>query len=338
MEMKNNADLLAFIPYAIDREPKEMLVLMLELADGQHAVTAFGLPDGPDPAFLKSIISVVQKSEATSAAAILYTDAEGCEDGHPPRTDIIAITIVTFETMLRGVNLSTVLTVGTDGWWDWEDPETKRPLSEVTDSVLNATLIAAGHTYRRGEVVIPEPTAASMTRSLRIAMLTAKIPESVKDFAYAKGDKHFADARTLLKTLMEQKHGPSESQAEQMIAYFHHKGIRERLIGDIVNAPEQIDDYALQIAGLGDVPFSVKKLKDGMALLTNLMQYAEGEHRASVLAAYAWLKWLTGDREYVVAYIDAATELNPDLEMTKFVRDRMTEGGLPPSAKLRPNP
>lgn len=335
MEITNTADLLAFIPYAIDREPKNMLTIFMEMDDGKHAVCAFQLPDGPDPAFLKSVVSTVKQTGATNASAVIYSDDEGCEDGHPPLPDLSAILVMTFISLLD-TELHEVITVGPTGWWCMEAPETKRPLSEIEESVMNATLIANGYTYRRGGVVIPEPTAATMTGTLRIANLALTIPTSLGDFDYLNGDRHYAEARALLSTLLQQGHGPSESQAQQMIAYFQHHGVRERLLGDIMNAPDEKTSYAEHIGGVGEMPFSVSKVQAGLSLLTNLLQYAEGSHRANLLAVYGWIKWLVGDREYVVAYIDAARALDAGLVMSNFIAERMLDGGLPPSAKRRP--
>jgi hypothetical protein len=341
MKIRNHADMLAYIPYAINREPKNMVVLSLKIKDEEHgnaAILAFRLPEGPDPDFIKAMYEGVREIEAESCIAVIYTDDEGCEDGHPPHMDIATVILVTFQIMISDVPLLSMLTVGKDGWWNLDDVETKHSLDEITDSTLNAEMIADGRTYRRGDIVIPEPTAASASLFLGIEKRRLAIPRNLDRYDFLTGNIHFTKARALLDTLLRAEHGPSETQAVEMIAYLSVEVIRDRLIGDIVGAPEGKKGYGKHLCGSGETPLSKSRIDAALGLLTNLLQYATGTHRAAVLFCYSWLKLMTGDPETAQAYFKAAGDLNEWLSVPELIGKGLIEGRIPPVAAMRPVP
>jgi hypothetical protein len=104
----------------------------------------------------------------------------------------------------------------------------------------------------------------------------------------------------------------------RLIACFQHPVIRDRLMVDTLTPTMDMQTFAETITGTGMEPIPVGRVKAAVRLLNNLMQYADGRHRLTLLTTLAWLHWAQGRAGDAVMYCRAALEVDADFQLASM--------------------
>lgn len=172
------ADILSYIPHVLGFQPQESLVFLTMSGKRVGATLRLDLPpEESDP--LHYADTVREYLEADSSAdgvlMILYTDQRWEEPSSPPRAALVH----GIDLVLDGAGLPLLdgWLVGSGYWRDYfcQDaaccPWTGHPLTQITESILNAELVYQGSAY--AESVDAAVGALGTTRSDELHRLTS---------------------------------------------------------------------------------------------------------------------------------------------------------------------
>ncbi len=318
-------DIIAFIAHQLGFVPKESLVLLALTGGSIGATLRMELPHGTADArdyAVKACSYLLTEENADGTLFVLYTAAG---DGHPHAEMV--------ETLMQELNKAGIPArngwlVTAQGWKDYlcvEDCCTGlAPLEAITDSVLNAELTFRGSSYEKDAAAhIPACTG------------TAATEQAVTDTAarFSVGDPNDATAepmrtaRTLWDRALTGGLDPLDPAATvEVLAYFQHVSIRDRLMADLISTDTDPDVYGRTLLGECPTVPTWNRVDAGQALLTQLLETAAGAHRAPLLTALGWISWNKGRGQLAASYLDHALGAAPGYRLAVLLKELTGRG------------
>lgn len=320
MNMSTPADLLAFIPTIINREPRDVLVL-ITLKDDQLQA-ALGLEHVKDiESMAEYVVSIIaQMSELKPDALIMVFYVE---DDHPKYAMVNLLTSSALDAltpmevhhaiMVKGAKFQIM---GTDHWHDIE---------EVMGSELAATMVLNGISLKPEGLVIPEPTAVTDAVTQAIDDRVANTPPYPAEIHDAWSMPYVMEERALYEELLQRGFGASEEEAVRLIACFQKPLLRDRLMVDTISNTTDPVEFGETITGQSDIAPDPDRVMAAANLINNLMQWTNDRHRLPMLVVQAWLSWMQGRTLDAEQYLDVAVSTDPDYRMAKAFRHYVRE-------------
>lgn len=329
-------EILATIPHQIGEDIDEALVLCLIHEQKMFGNLVYSIPEGGmSMLHLLDILRTLTDVTFEAFLVVAYSNQDShCED-HPPMYHAATI-LGRMIAALGSIPVGGAL-VTKDYWVDYSDNEfTHRDLTDIKQSVTALTLAVEGiHSHRTHHVDIPKPAGADVTSKVEIEAFSAVIPK-MKEYSDITGSEHTVFARALWAKCMARDFGPTRPEAVRLIGYFQSIGIRDRLVVDVVD-PDIEDEatFTMVLTGQHHVHINKARHERALSLLTNLLQYAEGKHRANILWSLASLEWFGGDSFHAREYLEAVpTKFRTKGRDWDALYNTIAHGHVAESAKL----
>ena len=287
MNMSTPTDLLALIPTLINREPRDVLVLVTLKGDGLQA--ALGLEHVQDmdslADYVVTIVTEMAELKPDGIIMVFYV-----EDDHPKYSVVNRLIAATLESvtpmdvhpgiMVKGGKFQVM---GHDHWHDIE---------EVKDSELAANMVLHGIPLKPEGLVIPEPTAVTDAVTQAIDDRVASIPPYPAVIHDAWSLPYVVEERALYEALLQRGFGATEEEAVRLIACFQDPMLRDRLMVDTISSTADPSEFGDVITGQSDDYPDYDRVMAAAHLINNVMQWTNDRHRLPMLVAQAWMSWM----------------------------------------------
>ena len=316
MQLSTPADLLALIPTLMNREPEEILVLIV-LKDG-HLLAAMGMElledEGGMAEYVSAIVQQMAEIKPDSMVPVFYTETEsGCDHQPFEHVDMLlrlALDLLTPMSVQPGllVKGGRFTVYGSDHWHD---------LAEVKTSNLAANMVLNGIPLEPTGLVIPEPTAVTDEVSAAIVAAMDAIPDYPSRIEATWRMPYVTEQRALYGELLERGFGATEEEAVRLIACFQNPLLRDRLMVDTISNTMDPEEMGEMLTGQSTVFPDQNRLDAAVSLMDNLMQWTNDRHRLPLLLVQAWLHWMQGRALDAEWYLDRASAIDPDYRMAK---------------------
>jgi hypothetical protein len=328
--METPADMLAYIPTLIQREPEEALVILTVIGEQIQAALALqhcpSMDDVTD--YVLGVMEGLTQLQPEKVVMVFYTEAESWCSHEPYRHvhDLIAISAHD----LAGLDIIPGLLVtggrfheyGTEEWHD---------MAEVKDSVVAAAMVLGGIPLQPPGITIPEPKAATDAIIAAIDETLESLPALPSNIGQVWEHPYTQQVREIFEVALRREHGPSTGEAIVLIACLQRPVLRDRLMVDAVTHTQDMKEFARTITGNGEEPIPARRVAAAMELMDNLMQFTCDRHRLSLLVTQAWLHWTMGRAADADEYCHAALAIDPEFHMASMFLRYITEAKRIPS-------
>lgn len=318
LSMETPADLLALIPTIMERKPENLVVLVCMKHGRLLCVMGIEHCKRDDMAgYVRAILEQMTEVKPDALTCIYYED--GADELEVPsnQTDMLirlAAEALTPMDTIPGIIVrdGQFHVIGSDHWHD---------IDEVRQSQVAAGLVLNGMPLQPQGITIPEPTALTEDMSKRIIYEESIIPEFPPRMVDLWNLQHVQELRGLYSDVLGRGYGATEPEAARLIAAFQLPQLRDRLMVDTIAHVDDLMQFGETITGLSDAFPDPDKLRAGLALMDNLMQYTDDEHRPPLLITCAWFHWMLGRSMDARTYCEKALEVDPDYGLGKaFLR------------------
>lgn len=323
LSMETPADLLALIPTVMERKPEDMAVIVC--FKDERLMCLMGIEhcrDNDMANYVKAILEQMAEVKPDAMTMVYYTEDESeCDHAPHEHTDIlvrVAIGALTPMDTLPGIVVKggRFHVYGSDRWHD---------IDEVKQSEVAAGLVLNGIPLQPEGVVIPEPTGLTERLASLIAYEEAIIPDFPERMQDTWNLQHVQELRGLYADMLGRGFGATEAEAARLVAAMMHPPLRDRLMVDTISHTDNLMQFGETITGLSDALPDFDRLRAGLSLMDNLMQYTDNEHRLPVLVTCAWFHWMLGRAMDARTYCEAALAVDPDYRMAQAFLRYVTE-------------
>ena len=324
MEMQTPADVLALIPTVMERKPEEMLVLITLKDD--HLQAVLGMEHcrdmGDAGTYVQAVIEQMVEMKPDALIMAFYTEEES-ECMHEPYEHVSVLLKVAVDALTPMVVHPGILVKGgryhVYGTHKWHD------IDEVKQSAMAAGLVLNGFQLEPTGPVIPDPSAVTDNLTARIDDAVEAIPEFPRYMTETWAMPYVVELRELYAQLLNRGFGATEDEAVRVIAAFQSPQLRDRLMVDTISHTDNVMQFGETITGLSDAPPDFDRLRAGLSLMDNLMQYTDDEHRLPVLITCAWFHWMLGRTLDAVTYCEEALKVDPEYGLAKAFERYITD-------------
>lgn len=323
------ADVLATVAHMLGYTPAESIVFLTMTGKKSGATLRVDKPaPGSDAAdWAQTIVSYLLYDESADGVLIaVYTDADR-RDGRPPFAEHIGAVQRELNTVEMPVKTGWLVT--STRWGNYFDPaDQHHDPSEISDSAANAELIFHGSQAAGGN--IPEDPAYTGGEATGDA-----IAEAASRYDGTDPLDFTAPAMREARALWAEAIGTGvdEAAAVALVATLHNKGMRDRIMADLIDPSDEPEAFRQTLTGQTTTAPDWARVDAAGQLITDLLAATPTQYRAPLFTMQGWLSWYKGRSTLAAAYIDKATAADPGHELAKLLGELFELGILPETAK-----
>lgn len=199
-----------------------------------------------------------------------------------------------------------------------------RALAEIGDSALNAELIFAGSNPQTHENAADPAFTGAVDNGAKIAALAEEwnAPEPFDFTGVFMGQARTEWAAAAGATV-------DEGTACVLVSYLQHKGIRDRVMADMINTDDDPQVYRAVLIGDHRGRPDWVRVDQFVALLIDLLAFTPDRYRAALFTALGYLNWYKGRGTTAARYIDKALEACEGYQLAGLMKQLFNSGILP---------
>ncbi len=323
ISVRDERDLLAFVPYTLGFQPEESLVVVTVTAGGQPFLARVDLPydRGTRRATADELARAALVNGARTVSVVLYTD-----------DDLVAGAVVrVLHDRLGRVGLELAWALRADGsrWYPMVGPRRAATADgvpyDLTDHALASQAVLEGrliHRTRRelaDSLVVADPDRAEEVGEAAAALVPLSLPSGPST----------GTARALLES---EAGWLTRTVAARLSAEARLRAAMDAVTqARILRALAQRDCRDLLLAGL-----SRAEAARHVELWRELVRSTPAHLVAPVAAVLALTSWLNGDGALAWCAVERSLEADPDQSLARVVGDLLTSATPPSSWHLDP--
>jgi hypothetical protein len=336
MSVAGPADLLAYLPHTLGFQPRESFGFLTLRGNSIGATLRVDLPVAPvDRAdYARSITQYLLADEAADAVLLfVYTThtAEAAGGAHPPaKPYLIYVRAIEAELEQAGLRLRDGWLITDEGWRSYFCDDERccplRPLQDIRDSALNASLAQAGRNAQHdpGRNVIDPAFTGSQDAH-------AKITDAAERLEGTDPMNFTAKVMRSGRALWQEALGtdPDEGTACTLVSYLHCRTTRDRIMADAIDPDDNEDTYLQVLTGAYTGTPDWSRVEATEALLAKALTFTPRRDRAPLFCFLAWLCWYRGASSIAAAYLEKALDADPGHRLSHLMRELIRRGALP---------
>jgi len=321
LTIKTPADVLSFIGHTLGFWPQESLVCITLHENSIGAILRIDLPQQPgqELPYARTVAHyLTSDTTATSLLFAIYT-SDPAQPGQPqphPAT-IAALTGVLAE---QGITIRDGLFVGDDTFspYDGEPGTTLAlPVTDAQTSAINAEFIYRGSAVQPTDRVALPATGQNAAKAAAVEQQMDTIRNQTDVQAIQNG-------RELWANILNSKSFPSDDDCHALVAHLQFPGIRDRLIADIPNLDEPMQN--ILFAQTDSAP-QWSRVEWAQQLLLHAYTRTSPEHAAPVLTTIGYINWWEGRGSKAHQFLQLALDTDPSYRLARL-SDQMIGSGI----------
>lgn len=326
ISVQSAADILAYVPHALGFTPEESFVLLTMHGKRLGATLRVDALQDSNPAeFAKTIVGYLSNDHGADGALFILYSNQPTTEGEKPYT----VHAHALDTALHaaGMPIRDSWLVTNEHWMtyfcDAAECCTPHPLTEITDSALNARMIFDGSNAERTTGADPAFTGDDTTALDRIA-------ETVTGWVITDPTDWNAPVMAENRALWQETAGskPDENTALQLIAALHTPNLRDRIIADTINTDDDLKEFARTLIGQYTGLPDWHRVDAIEKLITELFTYTPDEARAPLFSFLGWISWYKGRATIAARHLAKARETDPGHKLAQLLNQLVHTGTL----------
>jgi hypothetical protein len=325
ISVQSAADILAYIPHALGFAPEESFVLLTMHGKRLGATLRIDALQHSNPAeFAKTIVGYLSNDPAADGALFILYSNQPTIDGEKPYTAHAQALDTAMH--IAGMPIRDSWLVTNEHWMTYfcDDAEccTAHPLTEITDSALNARMIFDGSNAERTTGADPVFTGDDT--------ILERIADTVTGWAVSDPTDWTTPVMAENRALWQETTGstPDEDTALQLIAALHAPAVRDRIIADTINTDDDLEEFARTFIGQYTGRPDWNRVDAIEQLVTDLLTYTPNEARAPLFSFLGWISWYKGRATIASQYLAKAREADPGHKLAQLLNQLVHTGTL----------